>query len=377
MQQMEEVLRSAIDNHELTGANMMVLHQGKELFYHEDGYADLDNKMPLKRDTIFRLYSMSKPITAAAAMILVERGIIDLFEPVEHFLPGFKNQQVMDKQGLVPVNRALNIMDLLSMTSGLLYGGDDETGRQTSAIFDEIEKRMMSDQPMTTVEAINRLGQVPLKFQPGSSWEYGTSADVLGAVIEVASGMRFGEFLEKELFEPIGASSLGFTIPEADRKRISTVYSGTNLGISDGTNPKGGFESGGAGLLGTIDDYKRFATMLLQKGIIDGRQVMKSETVKYMTTRTLNNQQQEAFDSWHALAGHSYGNFMRIVTDPSKCGIFSRKGEYGWDGWLGCYFANFPDEQVTFLLMMQKVDAGTTHLTRKLRNVLLTDELFM
>lgn len=376
VKRMQQVLADAIECQEVTGANMMILYQDNELFYHEDGNADNCQSVTLKRDTIFRLYSMSKPITATAAMILVERGIIDLFEPVSKYLPGFKNQQVAQGVNLVPVNREMNIMDLMNMTSGLLYGGEDVPGKATGALIGEIENRLNTDHPMTTVEAMNRLGQVPLAFQPGSSWEYGTSADVLGAVIEVASGIRFGAFLEREIFGPLGAVDIGFVVPKEHQSRIAKVYEGTNLGISDGTGDVGGFESGGAGLLGTIDDYRRFATMLLMGGSVGDIRILSEESIRYLTTKVLDETQQQAFDRWHALVGHSYGNFMRVVTEPEKCGIFARTGEYGWDGWLGCYFANFPNEQITFLLMMQKVDAGTTYLTRKLRNVLLTDPIF-
>ncbi|MEI0737690.1 serine hydrolase domain-containing protein [Paenibacillus sp. JTLBN-2024] len=196
--QLKKTLRASIDNQEIAGANFMVIKDGKEVFYHEDGLADLESGRPLTRDSIFRLYSMTKPITAASVMMLLERGEIDLFDPVSRYIPGFKNQRVEKNGELAPASREVNIHDLLNMTSGLAYGGTDRAGRHTEALFQELGSRLSGDNPMSTMEFANRLGQGPLSFEPGSSWQYGTSADVLGAVVEAVSGVRYGQFLKKK-----------------------------------------------------------------------------------------------------------------------------------------------------------------------------------
>ena len=200
---LQAIMDNAVAQNEVAGVNLLVLQNGKELLYAQSGYADLEAKHPLQKDTIFRLYSMSKPITAAAAMILMERGIIDLCDPVKKFLPGFQNQKVAKGDELVPVRRDCTIRDLLSMTSGLLYGGTDKAGKAAEAVIEEAKARMDGPDALSTVELANRLGSQPLFFHPGEHFNYGTSADILGAVIEVASGMRFGEFLRKEIFEPL------------------------------------------------------------------------------------------------------------------------------------------------------------------------------
>lgn len=381
--QIKKILRESIDNNEIAGGNLIVIKENKEIFYHEDGLADREAGLPIKRDSIFRLYSMTKPITATAVMILLERGEIDLYEPVSKYLEGFKNQMVDNGDDLIPAEREVTLKDLLSMTSGLVYGGDNRAGSDTEALFKEIDNRLLSDSPMDTVEVMNKLGRCTLAYQPGTSWQYGTSADVLGAVVEVVSGKKFGEFLKEELFEPLNMVDTGFCLPEEKRSRLINtyaangrgsleLYSGNHLGIIHHMDRKPAFESGGAGLVSTIDDYARFAKMLMNGGSLDGVQILWPKTVKYLTSGTLNAEQQKNFDLWLTLCGHSYGNLMRVMTDCSKAGDLGSLGEYGWDGWLGAYFCNCPKDDLTFLFMMQKTDSGTTILTRKLRNIILS-----
>ncbi len=378
--QLRQVLKNAIDNRELAGANLMIIKDGQEVFYHEDGYADIEEKLPVSRDTIFRMYSMTKPVTAAAVMTLLERGIIDLYEPVSKFLPGFKNQMVVEEKELVPAEREVNLKDLLSMTSGLVYGGIDRAGQETETLFQEIDNRLLGDNPMGTIEAMNKLGKCALAFQPGATWMYGTSADVLGAVVEIASGMRFSEFLDREIFKPLEMKDTAFWVAAEKRGRLAKAYEhgpdfelkpyfGNHLGIINAMDRIPAFESGGAGLVSTIDDYARFAHMLMNKGSLDGVQILKPKTVEYLTSCSLTYEQQK--NMWPHLSGYTYGNLMRIMTDCSKAGGICSEGEYGWDGWLGAYFCNCPEENLIFLLMMQLTNTGTTSLTRKLRNIIL------
>jgi CubicO group peptidase (beta-lactamase class C family) len=383
MDQVKKVLRESIHNNFLAGANLMVIKEGKEIFYHEDGFADKEAVLPIKRDTIFRLYSMTKPVTAVAAMILLERGAIDLYDPVSKYLPGFKNQVVEVKGDLIPAEREVTLKDLLSMTSGLVYGGENKAGKDTEAIFKEIDSRLLGDSPMSTVEVANRLGGCTLAFQPGAYWQYGTSADVMGAVIEVASGKRFGDFLREEIFQPLKMSDTAFFVPEEKKHRLAKtygengkggldLYTGNHLGIVNQMDRNPAFESGGAGLASTIDDYARFTNMLMNGGTLDGVQILRRKTVKYLTAPSLDDTQVKGFYDRFKLGGHNYGSFMRVMTDSSKAPDIGCSGEYGWDGWLGVYFCNCPQDDLTFILMMQRKDSGTTSLTRKLRNIILS-----
>ncbi len=380
---LRKAVRKEIDCGGIAGANLLVMHKGKEVFYHDDGFADIEKRLPIKRDTIFRLYSMTKPVTAAAVMILLERGELDLYEPVSKFLDGFSAQMVCKDSNLVPAEREVNIKDLLSMTSGLVYPDSDMAGQQVGILFQSLDSRLTGDDPIGTIEAMNMLGKCPLAFQPGTSWRYGTSADVLGAVVEIVSGMRFGEFLENEIFRPLGMKDTAFWVPAAKRDRLANayaadgkggleLYTGNNLAVISSMDRVPAFESGGAGLASTIDDYARFASMLMNEGELDGVRILWPKTVRYLSSAMLNEVQQKGFDTWLSLCGHSYGNLMRVMTECSRAGIVGSPGEYGWDGWLGAYFCNCPKDDLTFLFMMQRTDAGTTALTRKLRNIILS-----
>ncbi|MDO3409235.1 serine hydrolase domain-containing protein [Saccharibacillus sp. CPCC 101409] len=377
---LKQTLETGIARGEIAGANLMVIQSGRETFYHEDGLADIENQRSIARDSIFRLYSMTKPMTAAAVMILLERGEIDLFDPVSRYLPGFRGQQVEQGGKLTQPGREVTIHDLLNMTSGLVYGGDDLAGRHTEALLRDLDSRLHGDNPVSTLEFANRLGEGPLSFEPGSSWQYGTSADVLGAIVETAGGLRFGEFLQQEIFGPLDMRDTGFWLPEDKRGRLAktyqndgesglSLYAGDHLGIVHQLDRQPAFESGGAGLASTIDDAAKFTTMLMNGGELNGTKVLNPRTVQYLTSATLTARQQQNFDGWHSLAGHSYGNQMRIMTDPGQAGLIGSAGEYGWDGWLGAYFVNSPQDKLTFLFMVQKRDAGTLPITRKLRNI--------
>lgn len=386
-ERLQQVMDASVAKGETPGCLLMVIKDGEEQVYLESGYADIEAKKPVSRDDIFRLYSMSKPITAAAMMILVERGVVDLAEPVSKYLPGFRDQIVRSADGRTekPDHEVL-LEDLMNMTSGLTYGGMNETGRLTDALFEEVIRGIEEENGGTigTVEFANRLGKIPLLYQPGQSWSYGTSADVIGAVIEVASGMRFGDFLKKEIFEPLGMWDTDFWVPAEKQSRLEKVYdcqegqppvryTENNLGIQNDMAYRPAYEAGGAGLASTIDDYAKFAQMLLNGGTYNGAQILRPATVKFLGSHTLSAAQQAGFDNWIGLEGFSYGNLMRVLVDPTRAVTLGSKGEFGWDGWLGCYMEVVPEKHMTFLMMTQKKDAGTYTLSRKIRNIVFSE----
>ncbi len=413
-----DTMEQAVSGCEVAGVNLLAEQGGEEICYCQAGMADREENRAMGRDTIFRLYSQTKPITAAAAMILMERGELDLCQPVSDFLPSFAKQVYCTEEGGIgeaaaggqqkqkaepgtggspsrtaefkPVLQPMRVFDLLRMTSGLVYPDDvTESGRQAAKVFEEMDKRLFTENAMTTREVADALAGCALAFEPGSSWRYGTSADILGAVVEVVSGMRFGDFLEKEIFRPLGMKDTAFWVPQEKRGRLAAAYEtvakedgnalipyeGNNLAILNGMDRPPAFESGGAGLASTLDDYMCFARMLMQEGTLDGVRILKPATVRYMAGGELMETQQRAFEEWIGLEGFSYGNLMRICKKPGRAGHIAGEEEYGWDGWLGMYFANFPKEKLTLLIGMQKKDAGTFRLTRKLRNILLSEVL--
>ena len=371
-------LRQAVENHEAAGVSLLVLKNGKELCHAREGYADIAAGKQLRRDSIFRLYSQSKPVTAAAAMILVDRGILDLMAPVEQYLPGFANPRVVEADGTIrPAIRGPWILDLLGMTSGLCYPDADPAGQYAARIFDDNHAQILAGGGMSTLDFCNRLGEQPLAFEPGTRWRYGTSADILGAVIEAASGKRFSEFLREELFEPLGMKDTAFWVPEEKRDRLVTCYkrvpgsletfSSLHLAVGQ-YDREPAFESGGAGLVSTLDDYAAFANMLINGGKAAGGRTLSEAAVRYMTTPQLTGSVRK--DVWDSLGGYNYSCLMRVCDHPGRAAMFTVKNEYGWDGWLGTYFANLPDQGITFLLAQNVTDMGTGAVTRKCRNIL-------
>lgn len=377
-----ELLEESVAKNEIAGGNLCVMYQGKEVYYAQAGYANIEKGTKIERDSLFRLYSMSKPITATAVMLLVERGVIDLLDPIGKYIPEYMHMKVGTPTGDVDAQRPVTVKDCMNMTSGLTYGYDlEEANQDVLKLYQEVDERLYSENPMATLEFARKLGKCRLVFQPGEQWRYGTSADVLGAVVEVASGMKYGDFLKKELFEPLCMKDTDFHVSPEAMNRLTTVYEetedglieyhGNHLGICNHMDTRIAFESGGAGLVSTIEDYKKFAQMLLQNGTYQGKQYLSPKTVEYMTTAKLLPHQQKNLN-WDNLPGFTYGNLLRIMTDTSLAVFNGSLGEYGWDGWLGPYLSNLPEEDVTFLLMVQKTNAGTFTLTRKLRNVLAT-----
>lgn len=382
-EQLENVIHSAIADQQLAGMNLLILKENEEKLYLNCGYADRANHKEIQRDTIFRLFSMTKPITSAAVMILFQRGLIDLTDPVSKYISSFENQMVAVPGGLEAARNPVTIQNLLSMTGGLTYDGYTTAAETaTQNVFDEVHARMHSDNPVTTLEFAEKIGQCPLKYHPGTGWKYSVSADILGAIVEKVSGVSFGEFLREEIFDPLGINDTGFYVPEEKRHRLAVPYQCTEnglkefhvnyLGICMAMNTPPAYEAGGAGLVSTIDDYARFTSMLLNRGTFHGKQVLLPATVDYMVSRRLTPEQQQSFDrELPGMLGYSYGNLLRTMTDPWKTSYAAVSGEYGWDGWLGCYFTNIPSENMTILMMMQRCDTGTIDLTRKLRNIIL------
>ena len=221
-EQVARCLAQAVENHECAGISVLVRRDGQDALYASAGYADRESGSPVRRDSIFRLYRQSKPVTAAAAMLLVERGVIDLMDPVEKYLPGFRGQKVWTVQGLVPAVRPVQILDLLGMTAGLCYPDADAPGQAVARVFEENQKAIAQGGGMTTAELCNRLGQCPLAFQPGAHFRYSTCADILGGVIEAADGRSFAQFLQEELFVPLGMKDTAFYARDASR--LVTCY---------------------------------------------------------------------------------------------------------------------------------------------------------
>ena len=380
-QKLLDVMNRAVDEGELAGANLELLKDGKSLLRIEAGYADIESGRKVAYDSIFRLYSQTKPVTAAAVALLMERGQLDVGAWVSDYLDGFKEQQAYQSDGSIrPVSRQATVSDLLGMTAGLSYPGGLPGEREAARIREENQREMSAGHGIDTVACANALGRAPLAFEPGREFKYSTCADVLGAVVEVVSGKPFAEFLREELFEPLGMVDTAFYVPEEKRERFVTCYRRASGGLEVFASPhlcvgdysrKPAFASGGAGLVSTLNDYAAFATMLLNGGVYNGKRYLSESTVAWLTMPQLSPAQSRTL--WDNLSGYNYGKLMRFCVEPGRVNGLARLGEYGWDGWLGTYFCNFPAEKMTLLCYQNTKDAGTTPMVRKLRNVILSN----
>ncbi len=380
------LLKIAVEKGDTAGANVLVLKDGNEVAYCESGFRDIENNVPITRDTIFRLYSQTKPITAAAVMLLVSQGKIDLNSWLSDYMPEYADMYVNIGGERRPAANHITAGMLMNMSSGIAYpDGSSEGGRQSGEVFWTIENRLFSDNPVTTAEFAEMTSRNDLCFEPGEQFMYGASADILGALVEKVSGMSFRDFLRANFFEPMDMNDTDFYVPAEKSARLAKVYDYSENGLAEvKTNHLGlryerdtipAFQSGGAGLCSTLDDYAKFASMLLNGGRHGGRRIMPEAAVRLLTCggQLPRGKEKHLQECWSWMSGYTYGNLMRVCEDESRVMLFSSKGEYGWDGWLGAYFANFPEEKLTILMGTQKKDGGTFALTRKLRNLVLSE----
>lgn len=363
LEQISDMLRSQTESGAIKGGSAYVLKHGRPIYRMNVGMADEARGIKWTNDTIVRLYSLTKPITSAAAMILLDRGQLDLFDKVSCFIPEFKGQTVLTESGSEPVREEVCIKDLLDMTSGLCYPDRSfPAGSVMQDLYDRICEEVAQGKPTDTMGYAQLIGQQPLAFQPGDRWMYGTSADVLGAVIEAVSGKRFGDFLKDDLFEPLGMKDTDFWVPEDKLCRFAENYEEKDgklvpcmwqhLGLTYLCRKPPEFQSGGAGLCSTMDDYAAFAEMLMNGGVYNGRRILSRNAVKYMTSGQLSQHQLRTFN-WAQHIGCNYGSLMHVANE-SGAGISTHAGEYGWDGWLGCFWANDPTDGYTFLYFIQR-----------------------
>lgn len=340
------------------------------------GEADMENHIPVRHDTIFHLYSMSKPITAVAVMKLYEQGKLDIQDAIGKYLPCFKNMTVWTGAGEVPANREITVWDCLNMTSGIPYPCQDlESGRRLEETFLRLIARREAGEAVDTMEWMKEVSKAPLVFQPGERWMYGFSADVLGAVVEAASGKRFGQFLEDEIFAPLGMEDTGFFVPEEKCHRFAVAYENWSTGklvpftrshLGEYYKSDVVFESGGAGMVSTIDDYAKFAQMLLNGGKLGTARILEEATVRFMSRNHLTETQRMEYN-WDSVRGYGYGCLMRCLEDTAVAETKGSIGEYGWDGWTGNYVTINPEKNMVLLFFVQRCGTGFGELTRKVR----------
>ena len=369
LKRLHDVMTGYVERGEVPGLVTLVARRG-------EGHVDAIGAMaggseePMRRDTIFRISSMTKPITAAAAMILIEACALRLDEPVNRLLPELANRQVLkrpdaDLDETVPAHRPITVRDLLTFTMGLgIVAAAPGTVPIADALAElELGQGMPSPQtPPAPDEWIRRLGTLPLMYQPGERWMYNTGSDVLGVLIERASGQPFETFLKERIFDPLGMNDTGFDVIWDRIGRLATSYvidpdSGA-AAIYD--EPADGqwsrlpsFPSGGGGLVSTVDDFLAFADMLRGKGVSRGERILSRPSVEFMTSDQLTPEQKAASGLVPGFFRvHGWGFGVAVVTERTE--VAKSVGTYGWDGGMGTSWYNDPAEDLTMILMTQQ-----------------------
>jgi CubicO group peptidase (beta-lactamase class C family) len=357
-----DYIKNEIAGGKIPGAIVLIQQHGKPVYFEKFGVRDVATGLPMTDDTIFRLYSMSKPVTSVAAMMLVDDGKLRLDDAVSTYIPAFADLKVgvesPDETGkpvlrLQPLNRPITILDLLRHTSGLTYGfyGD-------SAVRKLYAQADLFNGDLDNAQFVERIAKLPLAEQPGTRWDYGHSTDVLGRVIEIVSGKSLFQFEKQRLLDSLGMRDTAFHVADETKRPLiaqpmpNDRFVSPLAGIRDPMGPRK-WESGGAGMVGTIGDYGRFAQMLLNGGMLDGKRYLKRETVDLMTSDHIGPETKIARDDFYfpgSDSGFGLGFAVRTSHEP---GTSLPLGEYRWDGVAGTFFFVDPKDDMFTVMMMQ------------------------
>jgi CubicO group peptidase (beta-lactamase class C family) len=373
-----------IDAGRFPGTQLLVYRRGKVVHSAVQGFADIERKVPVKDDTIFRIYSMTKPITSVAFMMLVEEGRVALDEPVHKYIPEWKNLGVF-VAGTAPAfltkppSRPMLIVDLLRHTSGLTYGFQQRSN--VDAAYREMKIGEV-EKAGTLSSMIADLAKIPLQFSPGEAWNYSVSTDVIGYLIEKISGMPFEAFLKERIFDPLGMNDTGFFVPPAKAHRLAACYSADGKGgmtLQDDPTESSFLSppsliSGGGGLCSTTADYLSFCRTLLNGGELDGVRLIGPKTLALMTSnhlpggRDLTEMSRSLF-SEATNAGVGFGLGFSVTMDPSLTLLPGSRGEFAWGGAASTAFWIDPGEELIAIFMTQLLPSSSYPVRRELRTM--------
>jgi CubicO group peptidase (beta-lactamase class C family) len=362
-------MQRSVDDGRVAGGVSLVARHGKIAYLQAVGMADREAHKPMRTDSIFRICSMTKPITAVAVMILYEEGRFELSDPVSNYLPEFKHMKVLDPPwpqdttspagALVDAKRQITIFDLLTHTAGLAYAPNP---RLDKAYLDANVSPGLFQTEGTIADGVKRMATVPLLFQPGDHWKYSLAMDVLGRLVEVVSGMPFDQFLEERIFKPLGMKDTYFFLPEDKVARLAAAYAyteekGLHVIPDNQISDEGGskhsadypyrgprtYFSGGGGLCSTAEDYFRFCQMMLNNGELNGVRILSRKSVELMTQDHVQNRP----------GGPPYGLGFGVNSDPNKLTELGSLGSYYWSGFYFTRFVIDPKEDLITIFMSQ------------------------
>lgn len=367
----------------LAGAQVQVAHRGEVALRHTVGRADVASDRPLGDDAIYRIYSMTKPITSIALMQLYEQGRVLLEDPVSAYIPEFAEMQVFTggtptAPKVRPAQTTMTVKDVLTHASGLTYGFFFQNNLDAMYRADGLGDFQLPD--YTLEEGMRRLATKPLAFDPGTAWNYSMSTDVCGRLVEVIAGVGLDEYFAERITGPLGMDDTAFHVPADKKDRFTSNYALTpnepllivdSFDASPYLSPPV-FLSGGGGLVGTVDDYQRFVDMLLNGGELDGRRIIGRKTLEYMTInhlpegKTLNELGQSLF-SEAVMEGMGFGLGFSTLVDPARNGAVSSGGEFAWGGAASTAFWVDPAEEITCVFMTQLMPSSSYPLRRELK----------
>ena len=364
----------------IPGAVILVARDGKVAYHKALGYRDRAAGLPMQRDSIFRIYSMTKPIFSVGAMSLIEEGRLYLSEPVSKYLPSYGDMTVgvtttdpdsgAEQLEIVPADRPIKVHDLLRHTSGLTYafigkGPVKELYKQAGIADFSLDR--------TTVEYADALAKLPLLWQPGTTWDYSRSTDVLGALMEKAADQPVDEFLRARVLAPLGMNDTDFWVPPAKQNRVAQPQADPSTGAIDDlldvtVRPR--MFAGGHGLMSTAADYARFCQMMLDGGTLDSARILGPKTVDYMASDHLGTAISKAGTLYLPGPGYGFGLGFGVRTATGESPWPGSKGEYFWGGYAGTYFWIDPVERMVVVYMMQSVK-HRQHYRMLLRNLVM------
>ena len=371
-----------VDSGRLAGMVTVVMRKGELAFAETAGKADIERNKPMRPDTIFRIYSMTKPLTSTAIMMLYEEGRFQLDDPISKFIPAFANPRVYaggsrGKIDSIPAEREINFRDLLTHTSGLTYGFMESN--PVDALYRSKTNGVDFQTGDTSLkDIVERLGTFPLIAQPGKAWNYSVATDVLGYLVEVISGQPFQTYLKEKVLKPLGMVDTDFHVPADKHERFAANYQagpGGKLELIDDPGKSRYLaprkvNSGGGGLVSTASDYLRFCRFMLNKGELDGVRLLGRKTVELMTTNHLKGDMADMGMprfSESTYYGIGFGLGFSVTIDPAQAHILGSPGEYAWGGAASTAFWCDPAEDMAVVLLTQLMPSSTYPIRRELR----------
>jgi CubicO group peptidase (beta-lactamase class C family) len=350
---LEAAVQKDVAGGRIPGVVMAVARDGRVVMHKAIGQQDPAKGLAMRSDSIFRIYSMTKPIVSVAAMMLVEEGRLQLADPVSQHIPELKGLRVGVEKGgaleMVAAAREPSVQDLLRHTSGFTYGVFGK-----SLVKEQYTKQDVDGTDHDNAQFVKKLSGVPLMYQPGSTWEYGRSTDVLGHVVERVSGQSLDRFLEERIFRPLGMKDTGFHVPPEKHARLAEPFAADARMLEVKQKPK--YLAGGQGLVSTAADYLRFAQMLLNGGELEGVRLLSKKTVDYMTTDHLGTIRGPAYLPG---PGYGFGLGFAVRLADGQAATPGSAGDYNWGGLGGTYFWVDPKERLAAVWMMQSVSQRT------------------